>query len=285
MRLQTLLVLALLLCPGWARDAEAQPTTVVVSILPQRFLVERLGGPHVAIEVLVGPGQNPATYEVTPAQMRRLSSARAWFLIGVPFEAAWRERVSANAPAMHVVDTTAGIARRTAGGAESSGQAAFADVHVWTSPRLLQRMAATMRDALTALDPTHAGDYQSKHARLAAELSDLDQHLRTVLAPAAGLAFLVFHPSWGYLADEYGLVQLPVERSGKEPGPRSLSRVVTEARRRGITAVFVQKQFSQAVAEQVAREIGGVVVEVDPLAPDVPANLMAVAQAIATHAR
>ena len=59
---------------------------VFVSILPQAFFVEQVGGSRVEIDVLVGPGQSPATYEPTPKQMARLPRADIYFSIGVPFE-------------------------------------------------------------------------------------------------------------------------------------------------------------------------------------------------------
>ena len=40
-------------------SAGAEPLPVFVSILPQKFFVERIGGERVDVTVMVGPGQNP----------------------------------------------------------------------------------------------------------------------------------------------------------------------------------------------------------------------------------
>jgi zinc transport system substrate-binding protein len=37
-----------------------------------------------------------------------------------------------------------------------------------------------------------------------------------------GLQFMVFHPSWGYLAHDYGLKQVPIEIQGKDPKAGSI---------------------------------------------------------------
>ena len=53
------------------------------------------------------------------------------------------------------------------------------------------------------------------------------------------MKFMVFHPSWGYLAHDYGLVQVPVEIEGKEPKPAQLKELIELARKEGIKVIFV----------------------------------------------
>jgi len=84
---------------------------------------------------------------------------------------------------------------------------------------------------------------------------------------------MVFHPSWGYFAKAYGLKQVPVEIEGKRPKPAQLQRLIEYARRREITVVFVQPQFSRTSAETLAAAIGGHVFFADPLAPHWAENL------------
>lgn len=259
------------------------PLQVFVSILPQKDFVERVAGRRAEVSVLVGPGQSPATYEPTPRQMARLASARIYFRIGVPFETAWLERIRAANPGLAIVDTAAGIPRRPVevapGGPPVAG--GLEDPHVWTDPARVKVMARAIRDALTRLDPMSAEEYARNEAGFEADLDALDAEIRSLLSAAAGRTFLVFHPSWGYFADAYGLRQIPVESEGKEPGPRSLASVIERARALGIRVVFVQEQFSRRTAEVIARQIGGRVVAVDPLAEDFQANLRRVATALA----
>ncbi len=74
---------------------------------------------------------------------------------------------------------------------------------------------------------------------------------------------------------------MAIEVEGKEPGPQMLSKIIDTARKEKIRVVFVQKQFSKTAAEAVAREIGGKVVDIDPLAEDFVGNTRAVAGALA----
>jgi zinc transport system substrate-binding protein len=142
-------------------------------------------------------------------------------------------------------------------------------------------MAATIRDALTGADPVHRGDYESNYRAFSAELDALDRELRAILVSVKGRAFLVFHPSWGYFAKDYGLRQIPIEAEGKEPGAKALARVIDLGRREGVKVIFVQTQFSRRTAETVAAAIGARVVAVDPLAENYPQNLRRVAHEFA----
>ena len=93
--------------------------------------------------------------------------------------------------------------------------------------------------------------------------------------------FLVFHPSWGYFAQEYGLEQIPVEVGGQEPSAAELAKVIALAQEEGIRVVLAQPEFSTQAAETIAREIGGEVLLVSPLAPDWLANMRRVAETFA----
>jgi zinc transport system substrate-binding protein len=263
------LVLGAICAVASAGVAHASSMSVFVSILPQKYFVERIAGSQAEVSVMVGPGDSPATYEPMPRQIDALSRARVYFQIDVPFERVWMTRLRAANADMLVVDTTIGIQRRRG------------DPHVWTSPMLVKSMAARIRDAFVKLDSTHADDYERNYAQFAADLDALDAEIRARLSPYAGRAFLVFHAAWGYFADAYGLRQLPIEAEGKEPGPRTLARVISEARALGIKVVFVQPQFSRASAEMIAQQIGGHVIAVDPLAESYIENMRHVAASFA----
>jgi zinc transport system substrate-binding protein len=260
----------------------AEPLRVFVSILPQKYLVERVGGERVEVSVMVGPGQSPATFEPGQRQMSALEHAAVFFRVGMPFEAVWLPRVRAANPHMAIVDQREGLPLRNdaAGHGHDHGSGPYAgkDPHVWTSPRLVRAMAAQVGDTLARLDPGAATAYTARLQSLLADLDTLDAGIRRTLAGLEGRRFLVFHPTWGYFAQEYGLEQVAIEHEGKEPGARFLARLIDESRGQGIRAVFVQRQFSRTTAEAVARAIGARVIELDPLAEDYPANMRHVAR-------
>jgi len=96
---------------------------VVVSIVPQKYFVERVGGDTVNVSVMVEPGASPATYEPKPEQLKALSGAAAYFSIGVPFEDAWLAKIAEANVDMMMVDTIADVERVPMGARHQAGEA------------------------------------------------------------------------------------------------------------------------------------------------------------------
>lgn len=290
MRTRIALMIALLYLP--AVLVAAEPARVFVTVLPQQTFVEAVGGPRVQVEALVGPGYSPHTYEPTPGQIARLADADIYLGIGLPVEAAWMKRIRAVNPDIRFIDLAEGIERRQIEEhtheeeqAHREGHAheephrhrdepeSELDPHVWTSPRLVMRMAERIADTLATMDPSHAPDYQRRLAGFTAELERLDSDIRAQLSGLEHRRFMVYHPAWGYFADAYGLVQVPIESEGKEPGPKRLAALIDQARRNDVRLILAQPQMSTKAAEQVAREIGGRVEVIDTLSPDYATTL------------
>ena len=275
----------------------AAPLHVFVSVLPLQTFVERIGGEHVDVRVMVRPGYSPATYDPTPQQITALSQTDLFIRAGLPFEQAWMARIRSANPGMPILDARGDIklrefqghahAEHAHAGPQPDGQRTathdthHADPHVWTDPRLVAHMAGLIRDGLVELDPARRAVFIRNHAAFIDELDRLDRDIRALLDPLSHRRFLVFHPAWGYFADAYGLVQVAIEHDGKQPGARSLAALIEQARQERIRIVFVQPQFDRRQARQVAEAIGGEVIAADPLAPDYIDNLRRVAQRFA----
>ena len=275
-------------------EAWAEPVKVFVSIPPQKYFVEKIGGDQVDVSIMVEPGANPHNYEPKPRQMADLSKAAVYFAVGVTFEDVWLKKIAAANPDMVIVHTDQGIKKipmaahhhhdeegheghhedhdKSAQGHEEEGHG-IPDPHVWTSPTEVRVLAKNILEGLVRVDPGRRTSYEAGYNEFVAELDRLDADLKEIFAGHQGLKFMVFHPAWGYLAKAYGLEQIPVELEGKSPKPAQLKEIIEEAREEGVKVVFVQPQMSTKSAEVIAREIGGRVVFADPLAEDWGRNL------------
>jgi zinc transport system substrate-binding protein len=131
------------------------------------------------------------------------------------------------------------------------------------------------------VDPPGEALYRENYDVFAATLAALDEELRATLAAVANRHFIVFHPSFGYFARDYDLIQIAVEQGGSEPDAAYLIRLVEQAKEHGIRIIFAAPQFSSRSAEVIAREIGGEVVTIDPLARDYIENMRHIADAFA----
>jgi len=298
--------------------AVAEPLPVTVSLPPQGWLLQRLGGTLVQGQILADKGQDPHTFEPTPKQVAALAKAKIYFTVGMPFEKALAAKLPTEKPGIRVIDIAKAVKKIPMGShkhehADEHAQPAVAekvvrkagfrsrtehqhrpqaqpaqehmeeasDPHVWLSCRNLILMADIMASALIEADPANSAGYQRNRQALAEELTALDRDLREVLAPFHGATFYVFHPAFGYFAHDHGLKQEAVELDGKSPGPRQLNAIIAQAREDKVKALFVQPQFDPRSAQVVAEAIGGRVEPLDPLAADVAANLRLMAQAIA----
>ena len=274
--------LAAVLSVLWACAVFAGGLTVTVSIVPQKYFVDRIGDGLVDVSVMVLPGAEPAAYEPKPRQMAALAKAAIYFAVGVPFESVWLPRIAAANRNMRVVRTEDGIEKMPIEGMPVAGEEkhGILDPHVWLSPPLVKIMARNIFSALVEADPGNEAAYQKNYNRFMGEIDVLDARIRDIFTKnTENREFMVFHPAWGYFAKAYGLTQVPIEEQGKAPGPRDLATLIDHARARGIRVIFAQPQFSQKSAEAIAHDIGGQVVKVDPLAYAWADNLYQVAWA------
>ncbi len=264
-------------------DTQEAGITVFTSILPQSYFVEQIGGNRVNVEVLVGPGKSPATYEPSPQQVQQLSSAAILFTIGVPFENGFLPTIRATLKDLEIVDTSTGIKKRQIDGhrheddhhdeEDHEHEAGALDPHIWLSPRLAQIQAKSIYDALVRLDPAGENQYSQGYEALIRDLKELDSELTAALEPYRGSIILVYHPAFGYFADDYGLTQIAIETGGKEPSPAQLEKIINEAVEEGVKIIFVQPEFSIESANAIAAAINGTVVTLAPLNPDYIENL------------
>lgn len=264
---------------------------VFVSIPPQKYFVERVGGDRVYVSVMLPPGRSPATYELTPKQMVELAAARTYFRIGVPFEKQVVAKIGSIMKDLPIVDTRKGIDIRKMTKVEKDHKHhpeehhhhhTELDPHVWMSPRLVKIQAQTICEELCRLDPTHRKQYEKNLRSFDADLNSTDAEIATSLAPLRGREFYVFHPAYGYFAQAYGLEQVAIENSGKRPTAKQLGTLIDRANQANVKLIIVQPQFDKSSAKAVAERIGGVVVPVDPLAEDYLDNLRSMATTIRT---
>jgi zinc transport system substrate-binding protein len=255
---RTILVL-LFLSAAAPAVAVAAKIPVCVSILPQAFFVERIAGERAAVHVMIPKGASPETYEPTPQQLVALSNTGIYVKVGVPdlpFEEKILRAIGDRNRKMAVVNMSDGVTLRKE------------DPHVWTSPAASRIAARNIAKALIAYDPDNKPLYESNLQNFLREIDALDQEIRRTLSGKKGYAFMVYHPAWGYFAADYGLVQLAVEEEGKPTSAAHIRKMIDLARSKGIRAIFVQKGFDTKSARAIAREIGGEVVEADPLERD-----------------
>ncbi|HKI06315.1 MAG TPA: zinc ABC transporter substrate-binding protein [Thermoanaerobaculia bacterium] len=272
--------LILAACRPAAPTRPSGPLRVAVSVPPQAYFVERIAGRHAEIEVMIPPGYSHVDYSPTPRQVVALSRARLYVAVGHPAFELERTRIRpllADLPAVEVVDMSQGMRLIEGQGEGAEGDDGHGhgggDPHVWVAPDSVAVAARNIAAALERIDPAHAAEYRANLRAFEADIADLDRSIRSELGGDRGESFMVYHPTWGYFAHEYGLRQVAIEAEGKEPSAARLIQLIDEARREGVKVVFVQGGFPRKSAQVIAEAIGGRVVTADPQVRDWLGNL------------
>lgn len=407
-------------------------TNIVVSILPQKTFVEKIGGDKVKVNAMVKPGADPHTYEPKASQMRNISKADIYFPIGIEFENAWLEKFKNQNKKMKIIHMTKGInyismpkhnhhahsdsaqsyewaglfdlnktiytwsfskvdskyadekmkmlilktSDNSADGIEKLEKKAneiftnskaiskkdlsvlkktntlyeitfnnniektqvsidinkkgtyviftqhlptefeknehflknsknidieaklqepeiehnhenhdnegTKDPHVWVSPSKVKIIAKNIYNSLVEIDSKNREYYKKNYLNFLKEISDTDNKIREIfINMPINSKFMVFHPSWGYFAKEYSLIQLVIEVEGKEPKPQTLKRIIDEAKAKNVKAIFAQEEFSDKSAKTIAAQLNIKVIKETPLSPKWSENLIKMANAIA----
>ncbi|MBN1932914.1 MAG: zinc ABC transporter substrate-binding protein [Desulfobacterales bacterium] len=280
---QSLLIICSIVFLQAAVSSASKSIPVFVSIVPQKYFLEKIGGNYVEVSVMVEPGASPAIYEPKPKQMVALSRTRIYFAIGVPFETIWLPKIAASSPQMQIIHIEDGIEKKSMRSNHPNG---IKDPHVWQSPPLVMIQARNILNALIAADPLQRLAYEENYKKFILELVDLDAELRALfLGKKRRMGFMVFHPAWGYFAHAYDLKQVPIEIEGKEPKPADLQRLIRQAKEEDIKTIFVAPQYSTKSAQVIANGIGGQIAFADPLAPQWADNLRRLAAMFKTALR
>ena len=267
----------------------ADKPILFVSIIPQKYFVQQISGDTFRVEVMVKPGASPATYEPKPSQMKMLAESDIYFAIGVPFENSWLPKIAGINKQMQIVRTDEGIEKikmeTTSDGEHEAGhdhghEHGGYDPHIWLSPTLVKQQVAIIASSLEKQYPQYRLLFSENKKKFLKSVDQLNEEMHSILDNSNGLEFMVFHPSWGYFARDFGLEQVPIEVEGKSPKSSQLRELVEHARKHGIKIIFAQPQFSRKSAEVIAREIDGEVLFIDPLAEDWQANMLEVATRI-----
>ncbi len=243
--------------------------TIVVSIAPQRYFLKALAQDEFKILTMVGPGENPETYDPSPAQILQLAEAKAYFRIGyIPFETTWMSRIKQNAPLLSVYNMANNvIALENEHHDHDNHSHHSVDPHIWLSCDNAQKITQNTMDALCQINPAHKEIYLQRYDSLTKVIQQTDSTIRAQIAelPTAHKQFLIYHPALSYYAKEYGLHQIEIAHLSKTPTPSQLQEIVDEGKEHDIRLILIQEEFDQRQAASIAQMLQASVNTIYPL--------------------
>lgn len=270
MRWLNLLAFALVIALGSSSchsSKQSEVPVIAVSLLPEKYFVERMVGDLAEVHVVVPKGSNPETYDPVPRDIAALQSAKAYIIIGtLPFEERWLESLP---DSVEVVNIAQRMPHELIFEPHEGHSHRLGDPHYWTSLEGGTAMAEVIRDALVDLFPEHQAEIEANYAqKIMPELEQLRHLGAEIFTGRDSLAFVIYHPSLTLFAHEWGLTQLVIEEGGKEPSARQLVGLIERARQLDTKVVLIQAEFDQKNGETVARELGLPAVTIQPLEED-----------------
>lgn len=283
----------------------SEKTRVLVSILPQKEFVKEVGKDKIEVRELIHPGESPATYNLTAKDLEEISQADIYFRIGhIPFEKANIEKIRETNPDLKIIDISEEThilyfleSEEHSHPSTSSGQVQgeeeedheeehseeATDPHLWLSIKNAKILTDQIATELSRLDPDNKDFYTNNAKEYKNNLEETSSNLTERLRKVDNKKLLVFHPAWGYFADEFGFTQIAIEQEGKEPTAEGISEIINLINEENIPVIFVQEQFSTNQSESIANETNIKVLKIDPLAENYLENLEEIATIFETE--
>jgi len=268
--------------------AENERLTVAVSLQPYATLVKMIGGERVNVVTMLPPGADPHNYEPKPAVIKAFSLAQIYFTDSSGLDKVWLPRFLSANKKVQIKNISKNIdwiemdEKHHGHKKLDMHHDHDIDPHLWTSPTRVKTLGKNIFDALKQLDPEHVIYYVNQYARVYDMLTEVERQLNqaVIYLPSKNRSFIVFHPAYGYFAKDFKLQQYTIEVNGKEPKPRDLAKLIKIGKKNNIKVVFVQPQFSKRSAETIAKALGAVIVETDPLSADFIGNTKKIIEAL-----
>lgn len=259
---------------------------VTASFYPLEFLVEQIGGDHVDVTTLTGPGVEPHDLDITPRQTGQMSEADVLLYLRGLQPAV--DKAVDQAGVKNTVDAAELTTLEPHGSSSGDGHDhgkdeghdhaeeegdghdhgdSGLDPHVWLDPVKYAEMADGVGETLQKADPDHAADYRKNTEALTGKLKKLDEDYSSGLKNTDTRTFITTHAAFGYLAERYGLDQESIAGVDpeSEPSPARMKELQKIAAEEKVTTVFFEALASDRTAKVLAEDTGLRTGVLDPL--------------------
>lgn len=250
------------------QNESAGKRRITVTFEPQRWIVEQIAGNDFDVNVLLPPGADPESYSPTVAQLRSLYDGGEWLSLNtMGVEQSLLANLTDNGKEIKVENVAIGIKPLEHSHGKSpqephhhdesdSHDHNFADPHLWNSVRNMEVIAANTLRKLIALNPEKEKTYRKHYDSLYRQLRSYDDTLSESLRWRGTRAFVIRHPSLGYLARDYGLEQIAIQAEEKEPSAIQMRERIDRANESGASVMVTESgKGDDSSARELARQL------------------------------
>lgn len=249
--------------------AYAKPIKVLVSVVPQKQMLESIGKNYIEVQVLVPPSKSPEIYEPSVQQMKYIQNTDVFFGVGMPLESSWLKKFHTINPRLkyynlaesrtHTLDSTSHSISHSTKHSHNP--------HIWLSPTHSKAQIKFITEILSTMQPEYKDFFTAQSKQLTQELERIYSQAKALFATNTQKNFLVYHPAFGDFAKDFNLEELSIEKDGKEAKGRDLSELITQIQKKQIKALFIQPQYSKSRVQSLANELNLEILTLNPLKP------------------
>jgi manganese/zinc/iron transport system substrate-binding protein len=217
-------------------------------------MLRQLGGDHLEVTGLMGPGVDPHLYRVLPDDRRKLLAADIILYNGLHLEGRMTEVLEEIGQRKRTVAVTHQL--------ETSGDErlrkppefeGYFDPHVWHAPTIWADCAKYVVSMLAEFDPAHRTEYEENGREYLARVAEADEYCREELGeiPTEQRALVTAHDAFNYFCVAYGLTSMPLKgvSTEDEVSLKRMQEVVKYLVERKVKAVFVESAVAPKIVE------------------------------------
>lgn len=237
---------------------------VVTSIKPLAIIVKSAFEDGVRVEYIMPAAQSPHDVVIKLSDIRKLSVADLVFWIGPDFETRAAKQFKTVSPnklltAMAFVDPDMKL---SASESDEGHHGHDVDPHIWLSPTIVKQLVDALSQRLSLKAKT-VFSHQAENT------------VANLLAETKNNHYVVHHQAYGYFIEEFDLQDgLPIrDLLGKQQGTKTQYMLRQEAKKIGVSCVFVEPQHGHKDAEAVAEDLSIPTKTIDILAVESGAEL------------
>ncbi len=216
-------------------------------------IVKNVGGEHVQVEGLMGPGVDPHLYQPSHGDIKKLQEADLIFYNGLHLEGKMDEvfkKISKDKPVVAVGESVPKEKLLS-----KQEDATAHDPHIWFDIELWSYAVHAVKDELIKYDQENKADYEKNADEYLTQLEEVQSYAKEQFShiPGESRVLVTAHDAFGYFGRAYdidvkGLQGLSTDA---EYGLKDVQSLVNMLAERNVKAVFVESSVSQRSIQAV----------------------------------
>lgn len=211
-------------------------------------LVLRVGGSHLRVESLMGPGVDPHLYKPTPSDVSRLRGADVVFYNGLHLEGRLAELLEELSRSRRVYALSEPLEKNEPQRLrQAAGFPGIYDPHMWFDVAIWRDCALEVAQRLSEADTVHAAEFKERADNYRRHLTELEVDCRAQLEtiPQERRVMVTAHDAFGYFGRSFGMEVHGLQgvSTASEADLKALENLVELLVSRKIKAVFIESSI------------------------------------------